>query len=734
MNPEVNKIKADLRKEKHPAAKAKLLWDLLLIYQTFDYTLFIKGCRTLLNLSRKHKLVLFEAHALRHIASAYLLKGNHSKVGKFLDEAEKIYVDTKEKSYLPYLYRLKGVMYESQDNGPMALEYLTRSIYYGELYKDDLHLVTAYLNLGIFYNNRAGNFEKALECYKKAAVLGMKVGRPNPTAGAFYMMGEAYIALNKFVQAEKNLNRALAMCKKHTLGSTEHRVMHSFGNLRKKQGRFTEAIEYYKEAFKQAKKIGEEHAHVGILNSIIQVYMDVKDYANAEKSIRQFLALSKKRGFKGHYHDVLTMQAELYRVKGQYKKSAELLKKVLKEKNETLSKEAEQKINIIHKMFEAESLKKEKELAEKNAQMRMDFLANMSHEIRSPMNAILGLTHLLKTSENEREQRLNTIQYSAKSLLGVINDVLDMSKIDAGKLDLENITFSISQVVTELVNLFKVKADEKGITLAAEVDKNIPYLSGDPMRINQVLTNLLGNAIKFTDKGSVTITVKQIKAGADSVKLDIQVRDTGIGINKNKLKELFEAYTQAETSTARKFGGTGLGLNISRRLAEMMGGKLTMQSKENIGTTCTFVLTLPVAATENEVTLTEQPTDFLSGKHILLVDDDPIQVDMLDAVLKLWNNAAIILKAHGGEEALSVLAKNKVDLIITDLMMPGINGLQLVKKIKAGNLSSAKIVALTAMVMAADKKQLNQMGFDDIIYKPFEPENLKQVLKAVLSS
>src|SRR5690606_31201687 len=374
-----------------------------------------------------------------------------------------------------------------------------------------------------------------------------------------------------------------------------------------------------------------------------------------------------------------------------------------------------------------------KEEAERAMQAKAQFLSTVSHELRTPLYAVTGLTHLLleENPNNSQKEHLKSLKFSGEYLLNFINDILQINKVEANKLQAENIPFDLRKILEEVVNTYQQTAKESNNKLTLDISDEVPpELIGDPIKLSQIFTNLVGNALKFTENGNVVVVARVIKKYSKSLKIHFEVKDDGIGISKKMQATIFDSFAQGSEQINRKYGGTGLGLAIVKSLLSLFKSKIELESELGRGTTFLFDINFGIGKTAEEEIATKAPVsvtdyEYFKGRHVLIVEDNKINQVITKKILAKKEMTCDI--ASNGYEALDMVVETKYDIILMDIHMPGISGLKTTQEIRKFN-TEIPIIALTAISLDESKEDFFTAGCNDVITKPFKPEEFYESL------
>lgn len=742
MDSELQRIEQAISAAPDPARKLELYRDLMHLVQSIDEAKFTRYFRAMMRLAKHEGSSLHQAIAVRYRGLNFLQHGNLDKSYRDLTKAASMFTAINERSFDADIHRTLGIICDQKGDFAGALHNFYLSLRLAEESPNDATILPICLNLGTFYLNRLSDYKKALGYFQRTYKNARIMERWQAYVISCVYIAECYLYLENIPKSKTYLDRGIRIAEKKNLSLPLLYLKATLGKYYKRIGDYAMAASLLEEVVGEAEK---RAAYILVSNESINLadcYLRLRKWKNLNKALRLHEKLKTTHSLQPNSLTYLRLQLDIAKQKKEYPKAIRYLEKLVKIQEEDYKRDWQQKMDILEQSFKMENYKKDKEVAERVAQMRMDFLSNMSHEIRSPMNAVLGLTNVLlrKNNNNSNTANLQTIKSSTEHLLNVINDILDLSKIDAGKLNLERTSFNIRTLLTTVRQSAELKAAEKNLKLHFQVASNVPaHISGDAARITQILLNLVNNALKFTEKGGVYISLTcETKQRGKNIKLLFTVRDTGIGMSKEQIAALFRPYEQAEEGTYRKFGGTGLGLHISRQLAELMGGSITLESKNAKGSVFRFVLPVLVSTQEQKATK-ENDYSKLHNKTFLLADDNERDLDVLRQTLEEYVGSNLrLLTADNGKKALQLLqlyhkqsGGKQIDFVLTDLNMPEMDGFHLAKEVKK-LYPTTTVVAVTSILVTLDKAQMLSEGFDAMISKPFKAEKLlEQLLRFV---
>ncbi len=738
-----------IAKEQDPKRKLTMYAEIMHRCQAVDEAQFSRYFRPMMRLAKQLGDQGMQANALRFRGLNHLHHADLKKASRDLSFAARLFKEANVRDYDSDIYRTLALISEQRGDFSNALRQFHIALRLAEETNSHLMLMTVCLSLGTFYINHLSDYKKALQYFQRSYKVARTHERWQSYTAACMYIAESYLFLEKPALAKKFLDEGFKVAR-------EKQQQLSLIYLKATYARYLKQASNYKEAAAVLEEVIEEasqrNATIIVATEAINLaecYLRLRKWKRMNELIALHETITKKNTSYINYNGSRRLKFEIAKKKKNYGVAIAILEEMLKRQEDEFKNDWQQKMEILELSFSMERYKIDKEVAERLAQMRMDFLSNVSHEIRSPMNAVLGLTSILlrKNAANENAEYLQTIKSSAEHLLHVINDIVDLSRIDAGKLSIDPTRMNLRETLSSVYHGAQLKLAEKGLKWHLRIDNKAPeWIFCDAARLTQILVNIIHNAIKFTQKGSISVDVssRSLKSARKAI-LSFTITDTGIGMTAEQCKNLFKRYEQAESGTFGKFGGSGLGLNISKQLVELMGGSIHVESELKKGTTFSFSIPIKLESAAKSQKVTSH-TSGLAAKRFMVVEDDETDMTvMLDALLTGISEELNILQAYSGQKALQILESTAqstsgqnnlsslpVDIVLTDLRMPHMNGFQLAKEIKR-LYPSVIVVAVTSMLVTLDEDQLRAEGIDALVTKPYRNEKLLKTVSELLS-
>lgn len=656
-----------------------------------------------LELSLEYSNRIGESRSYLYMSIYWGITGNYEKSLENALKSLSISREIGETSALARSYNNISIIYTRLHDNDNYLKYVKLTLDAAEKAGNELVRSTALNNLAVYYQDNE-DYEKSLKYYLESLSIREDIGNLDELAHSLINCGNIHLKQGNIEESLKYINRAMQISIDEGNRFVEAAASSVLAEIESTGGNLHKAREYLNRSLKIAVEMDDPDLKLRFLQGFTTLYEEAECYREALDYYRQYSRLKDEIFTEKQDQHLAQIRADF----------------------ELQEKEREAKIYRLRNV----ELLASKEAAETADKAKGDFLAMMSHEIRTPMSIILGMLQFFMETDLTPEQMdyLTKAHIASESLLGIINDILDFSRIEAGKVEFESIPFELSVVLRETASVFEIDMIDQGLQLHIEHDEKIPQvLLGDPLRIGQVLRNLISNAAKFTNEGSITVTSSLVSSDESTIEVEISVRDTGIGIKPEVYDSLFEPFRQAEGYITRQFGGTGLGLAICRRLVDGMGGGIRVESATDVGSTFYFriQLLIPDRKLLEIITPTDGALPDLSGKLVLFVED----IDTIREITGRFLDRLNIehMEAVNGSEALKKVLERDFDLILMDVQMPVMDGLKATAKLRERGIV-IPIIAMTGHAMDDQRTMCLNAGMNDFLYKPFSMRELHAML------
>ena len=671
------------------------------------------------------------AQIIRDKAACYLILKEYKHSLTSFIEATQFFISLEDRNnQLDCLNEISSIYFKLGDC-PSALHYILQSLRINTELGDSEGIANNYNELGRLYIFLQ-EYQNAIDHFKKGMKIFEGLKNKSQMVNSYYLLGNAYNWLDEYDKALYYLLRASNSIEQLEDIDTKVKTLGSLAILYTKLKDFEKAINFFNEALILSKEGAAPVVKAQIKMSLGNLYIDLTQYDKAIETLNSALLIAQSSPMEGQLAKIHQFLSSAFERLGDPVNALDHFKKYFELEKNLFSEEVNLKTKALHIKYDLEELKKQKEIAELSDKLKEQFLANVSHEIRTPMNGVLGMAYLLNKTNptKEQEEYIDAIKISANNLMVIINDILDFSKINAGKIEFNENEFNFRDLMKGIIQTLQVKADEKKIKIGCTLDYRIKdNLVGDPIRLNQILINLMGNAVKFTENGKILLDVKLLDQKDNICKIRMKIKDSGIGIPENKLQSIFESFEQAENNK-RRYEGTGLGLTIVKQLVELQGGSISVTSRINEGSEFTVDMTFRLGKNQQkqDIILHNEQIEALnfSNVSVLIVEDNKVNQLLLKNMLKKFGFDKLET-AENGRIALNKLRENNFDLVLMDIQMPEMDGYEITHEIRTRlrkEMRNIPVIAITADASDKEKVKAKEAGLDDYIVKPYSPEEL----------